>query len=115
MNIRRYDLAYLEEISGGDKDFILDMIQTFVSNAPDELNDLKNIAKNSEWSRLGESAHKFAPGLQFLGLTSLRPVINQIEEFAFEQKKLEFIPELIAKLESQCLQVIDELKKDFNI
>ncbi|NJO69987.1 MAG: Hpt domain-containing protein [Bacteroidetes bacterium] len=86
MSIRRYNLSYLHEISGGDEDFILDMVSTFVNNSPLELSEMNSLADEKKWLVLGEHAHKFAPGLQFLGLVSLRPVINQIEDFAFNMK-----------------------------
>ncbi|HEX3009062.1 MAG TPA: Hpt domain-containing protein [Bacteroidales bacterium] len=113
--MKRYDLNYLKEISGGDEEFILDMIQTFVQNTPSELLHLKNLAKEQKWDILGEQAHRFAPGLQFLGLISLRPVINKIEDFSFGKKNLEEVPDLINKLEAECRLVSDELIKDFNL
>lgn len=115
MGTKRYNLSYLKEISGGDEEFILDMIQTFIENAPSEISTFKILAKEKNWELLGENAHRFAPSLQFLGLVSLRPVINQIETFSFEKKNLETIPTMIEKLEAECLLVSDELKKDYNL
>ena len=115
MGTKRYNLNYLKEISGGDEDFILDMIQTFIANSPGEIEQLKAYAVNEQWELLGDSAHKFAPGLQFLGITPLRPVINQLEDNAKAKKKLEIIPSLIDKLDAECRLVIEELKQDFKI
>lgn len=113
--MKRYNLNYLNEISGGDQEFVLDMIQTFVSGFSDDISTLKELSKNGQWNLVGEHAHRFAPGLQFLGLVSLRPVINQIENFSFDQKNLELVPALIDKLETECILVSEELKKDFNL
>lgn len=113
--MKLYDLNYLREISGGDDEFILDMIQTFVTASPGEISALKEFALNKEWTLMGEHAHKFAPSLEFLGLSSLKPVINQIEDFSFNRKNLELIPSLIQRLETECSLVSEELKKDFNL
>lgn len=115
MGTKKYNLDYLNEISGGDKDFILDMIQTFFNNTPNEIAELKGLTQNGEWLKVGENAHKFAPSLQFLGLNSLRPIINQIEDYAFAKEHTEMILPLVLKLEAQCMLVLDELKSDFNI
>lgn len=115
MDMKRYNLNYLKEISGGDEEFILDMIQTFVANSPSDLSTIKSLAQDGEWNLVGEHAHRFAPGLQFLGLVYLRPVINQLEDYSFGQKNLELIPALINKLETECNKVSEELKKDFNL
>lgn len=113
MGAKSYNLSYLNEISGGDKDFITDMIQTFVNNSPNEIADLEHYAEAGEWDKLGEYAHKFAPGLQFMGVVSLRPVINQIEDFAFKRNNLDKIPELIVRLKAECSQVCDELRETY--
>jgi HPt (histidine-containing phosphotransfer) domain-containing protein len=115
MGGKKYNLNYLNEISGGDKAFILDMIQTFVNNAPEEIEELKKLASESQWNILGEKAHKFAPSLQFLGISVLKPVINQIEELSFANKHVETIMALVEKLESHCYLVLQELKIDFNL
>jgi HPt (histidine-containing phosphotransfer) domain-containing protein len=115
MGMKRYNLNYLKEISGGDEDFILDMIQTFVANTPGEIDQLRAYAEKEQWELLGDSAHKFAPGLQFLGIIALRPVINQLEDYAKGKKKLEIIPSLIDKLDTECRLVSEELKQDFKI
>jgi HPt (histidine-containing phosphotransfer) domain-containing protein len=115
MGTKRYDLSYLKEISGGDEDFILDMIQTFIENTPNEIAILRNYAKEEKWDLLGENAHRFAPSLQFIGLISLRPVINQIEDFSFSRKNLDQISSLLDKLDTEYSLVSEELKKDYNL
>jgi HPt (histidine-containing phosphotransfer) domain-containing protein len=115
MGTKRYNLSYLKEISGGDEEFILDMIQTFIENTPSEIAILRNYTKEKKWDLLGENAHRFAPSLQFLGLASMRPVINQIEDFSFGKKNLDQISALIDILDSECNLVSEELKKDYNL
>ncbi len=115
MSTKSYNLSYLKEISGGDEEFILDMIQTFIENTPIEIATLRNYIKEEKWDLLGENAHRFAPSLQFLGLVSLRPVINQIEDFSFNRKNLDQISSLIDKLDTECNLVSEELKNDYNL
>lgn len=115
MGTKRYNLDYLKEISGGDKDFILDMIQTFIENSPGDISTLRELASKKEWEKVRENAHRFAPGLQFLGIVSLRPLINQIEDFSLNRKNTELIPAMIEKLEKECFLVSEELKTDFNL
>ena len=91
------------------------MVQTFIENTPLEIATLRNYAKEEKWDQLGENAHRFAPSLQFLGLVSLRPVINQLEDFSFGRKNLDQISTLLDKLNTECILVSEELKKDFNL
>ena len=113
--MKLYNLNYLREISGGDDEFIFDMIQTFVTTTPGEISAFKNFVQNKEWNLLREHAHRFAPSLEFLGLTSLKPVINQIEDFSLNRINLELLPSLIHKLETECTLVSEQLNSDFNL
>jgi HPt (histidine-containing phosphotransfer) domain-containing protein len=68
-----------------------------------------------EWNLLREHAHRFAPSLEFLGLSSLKSVINQIEDFSLNRRNLELLPSLIQKLETECTLVSEQLNSDFNL
>ncbi|NJK97931.1 MAG: hypothetical protein HC905_26175 [Bacteroidales bacterium] len=70
--------------------------------------------KKNGWF-LGNMLTNLRQVFSFLGLVSLRPVINQIEDFAFNMKNLDQIPGLLDKLINECNLVSIELKKDFNI
>lgn len=115
MSGKRYDLTYLNSISGGDEEFIIDMIQTFIGNAPAEIKEMKRLFEEQSWSKLGENAHRFAPSLQFLGLKNLKKVINQIEENAFGKVDAVQLGANLNKIEDECSVIIEELKKDFNV
>jgi HPt (histidine-containing phosphotransfer) domain-containing protein len=110
-----YKLDYLEEISGGDEDFIKDMIVTFVDNALNDINQIKEFAKQENWQKAGEEAHRFASSLVFLQLDSLKRIAIEIEESGIERKNVTEIPDLIKNLEEGCKQVIYELKTDFKL
>jgi FOG: HPt domain len=112
---KHYNLDYLNSISGGDQDFILDMLQTFVTNAPEELSKIKSLVQNENWQKAGEDAHKFASSLLFLGLDQLKHFATQIEEFGINQVNMDQIPVLLTQLEDGCNLLIGELKRDFNV
>lgn len=112
---KNYNLDYLNSISNGDQDFIKDMLETFISNVPDELAKIRQLVADGNWQKVGEDAHKFASSLLFLGLDKLKSIATQIEEYGLENKNLDQIPELLAMLETGCHQLIIELKRDFNV
>ena len=115
MTEKSYNLDYLENISGGDQEFVKDMIQTFIMNAPEDLEKIKNWIENKNWQKVGEDAHRFASSLLFLGLDHLKSIANTIEEMGIKQFDVESIPGLFEKLEKSCYQIIKELKRDFNV
>jgi len=112
---KAYNLDYLESISGGDQEFVKDMILTFISNVPEDLKKLKSFAADKNWRQVGEDAHRFASSLLFLGLNELKKTANVIESMGLDQNNVDLIPNLLDQLEKSCYQIIEELKRDFII
>jgi HPt (histidine-containing phosphotransfer) domain-containing protein len=112
---RHYNLEYLQSISGGDQDFVQDMILTFISDVPNELIKLRKLVIEENWQRVGEDAHKFASSLLFLGLDELKLIAVEIEESGLSRNRLDHIPLLLDQLDKGCAQIIAELKRDYNV
>jgi HPt (histidine-containing phosphotransfer) domain-containing protein len=115
MENKQYNLDYLYSISGGDQEFINDMIHTFIIDAPKVIKKIKELIDRENWQKAGEEAHRFASSLLFLGLDNLKLVANEIEELGLNNKDVHKIILLINQLEIGCYQIIDELKRDFNV
>ena len=115
MTEKSYNLDYLKSISGGDQEFVKDMIQTFIINVPEDLEKIKIFIKNKNWQMVGEDSHRFASSLLFLGLDNLKRIANTIEELGINQSDVTQIPSLMDQLEKGCCQIIDELKRDFTV
>jgi HPt (histidine-containing phosphotransfer) domain-containing protein len=111
---KQYSLEYLKSISGGDEDFIKDMIQTFVQSVPEELNKINASIKIANWKKVGEDAHKFGSNLMYLELTELKKIVLSLETFGLEMEHTEEIPVLFEKLSNGCFQIVEQLKKDFD-
>jgi HPt (histidine-containing phosphotransfer) domain-containing protein len=110
---KKYSLEYLKSISGGDEDFIKDMIQTFVNSVPDELVKIKDMIDQSNWYKAGEIAHKFCSNLLYLELEYIKEIASKIETLGLSMEHTEQIPVLFDKLNQACSEIIQELKKDF--
>jgi HPt (histidine-containing phosphotransfer) domain-containing protein len=115
MNKKQYNLDYLNSISDGDQEFIIDMVKTFIETVPEELNKIKSLIEINSWGRVGEEAHKFASNLLFFNNEELKLVAIAIEDSGTNLNKIEKIPDLFIQLESGCYEIIKELKLDFNI
>lgn len=111
---KHYNLEYLQSISCGDDNFVLEMIRTFIDSVPIEIDKIKNLVKQEKWNMAGQTAHKFASNLLFLENEELKTIAIQIEEFGISETNIDKIPELTDNLEQGCNIIIDELKRDFN-
>jgi HPt (histidine-containing phosphotransfer) domain-containing protein len=112
--LKEYSLDYLNSISGGDKEFIQDMIETFVKSVPVELARMKTAIDQKDWYKIGEIAHKFGSNLMYLELDNLKPIIDNIETYGLEMEHIDEIPVLFEKLTIGCDKIIAILKNDFD-
>jgi len=110
---KKYSLEYLKSISGGDEDFIKDMIQTFVNTVPEELMNIKVFIEEKNWIKGGENSHKFGSNLLYLELDELKEIIVKLENYGLEMEHIDEIPVLFDKLSVGCFYIIEELKRDF--
>lgn len=109
-NHKLIDLTYLGKISDNDKAFMKDMIETFVKNAPNDIEVIKNLLKENNWSQIAGTAHKLKPAIKFMGIKPSIEKILKIEEFAKKESNLNQLEGIISQLETECQAAIKELK-----
>ncbi|MEL7006525.1 MAG: ATP-binding protein, partial [Bacteroidota bacterium] len=71
------NLSYLSGVCHGDKDFMRDMIETFITNTPQSLKAMHEAAEKKDWVTVGRNAHKIKPSISFMGLEDLKPIVTQ--------------------------------------
>ena len=74
------DLSYLNEISGGDNDFINDILTTFLEEMPKDMEQIETAIQNNDNDLIGKMAHKTKATLQLLGLVELKDLAMKIEQ-----------------------------------
>jgi hypothetical protein len=110
-----YNLEYLEEISAGDRDFIIDMLNDFVINTPIVLGDIDRCLNVSDWAQMYKTLHKFIPTFDFVGAKNISKDLRNMEIYSRTQTNLELINPLLFKIKEYCNEIILEIKSDFNI
>lgn len=105
------DLSYLKQVSNGDNNFIKEMIDVYMQQTPEEINNMENHLKNKDWKMLRAVAHKMKPSCPFFGLNDLHKVVSSIEEYANKEIHLEELPEMIDKVKSTCFAAMAELEQ----
>jgi|AntRauTorckE6833_2_1112554.scaffolds.fasta_scaffold00164_28 HPt (histidine-containing phosphotransfer) domain-containing protein len=105
------DLSYLEDITGGESDIMIEMIDLMLNETPKHLANLKKAFDKQDWDGLGSEAHKLKPMFLYIGLTGLNEVAQKLEFFGKKEENLEEIPELIEDLEAGFSEVIIQLKE----
>ncbi len=74
------DIEKLKETFDNDEDFIITLLETFISETPDDYNSLRNCIEREFYSRASALAHKMKSSFMNLGMTKQGHFLQQIEK-----------------------------------
>ena len=104
------NLDYLRSISGNDKNFISELINSFNKITPEILENMNKGLQDKNWEVVGQAAHKLKPSIALLGIDSLKEKVKTIEISSLQNQNLDAIPLLVEETTEACVQAMDELK-----
>ena len=105
------DLSYLEEIANGNTDFIVEMIDLFLQQAPESLIQIKEKVARKEFQSVGNLAHKLKPTFAMIGVMTGSKLAEKIEKLTRGGYETEGISELVDELKCISDLAMDKLRK----
>ncbi|MCW8981737.1 MULTISPECIES: Hpt domain-containing protein [Altibacter] len=111
---RHYSKESLNEIAGGDQDFMGVVAQTFLEEIPPDLLAMEEAVENDNKELAYQFAHKMKPNLEMFGIDVLKD-ITAIEAWTRTSKNKAAITSNLDKVVSTVKTVLKELKEDFNL
>ncbi|HET8866086.1 MAG TPA: Hpt domain-containing protein [Gracilimonas sp.] len=106
----KINLSYLEDITDGNNEVMIEMIQLLLDETPKHLDNIKKAQEEENLEKLSAEAHKIKPMMLYVGLTELNEICQEIETNSKERINLESNPDLVQKLVDEFSQVFDDLK-----
>lgn len=106
------DFTNLRTLSGSDKSFYIDMLQTFVSSTSNSYNFIQTAFLNDDWEMLANEAHKIASPCRHLGAYSLHKMLKDIEQSAREIKNTVHLKQQMKVLGDEVNKVLQEINKE---
>lgn len=110
-----YDLAMVEAISGGDKDFVRRMVILFLETMPTSLMDLEKACFSKDWEQTGKLAHKLKSTIDSMGIESLKSDIRQLESVRKDPAVQPNAEGLFTNIRDVLHLVMAQVKRDFQI
>lgn len=107
-----YDLSEIKEMSGNDQDFIRELIELFVKNNTEYLQEVNNAFAQKDWERVKFFAHKIKPSILVIHATVLKQPILDLNEFAGKEINLDQVPRLIELLNQHLPIICNLLEKE---
>jgi len=106
----KVDLSYLEDIAGGSKEFIIEMIDMFLEQTPGYCLEIKQGIIDQEWKKVSDLAHKIKPTLAFMGSHAAKEVMSSIETDSRNMINLDTLGSRFDDLHAVCTQLFADLK-----
>ncbi|MEP2667487.1 MAG: ATP-binding protein [Cyclobacteriaceae bacterium] len=107
----KVDLTYLKKISGNDKVFVDDIINSFVRNTPAALKEIRSHLKSQNWEKMEEQVHKIKPTLTMIGMPIARESAVEIEMLTRSQNDLDALKKLAREFCNALEGALSEFKE----
>lgn len=105
------DLTYLREMSAGNHELVIEMIDLFKSQIDEFYQLMDETLINQDWLRLGQLAHKAKSSVSIMGLNDLAAEMKSLETNAKSGVNVESYAGIIERFKSETSQVVTELNQ----
>jgi len=108
------DLSYLIKLAEGNKQFVNEVINSFIELTPRYVQEVRHQCEAKNWPGLQASAHRFKSAVKYFGLNETAQIIETIEANATEPADRQNLLELIASMNANYEVALNELKNILN-
>jgi len=108
------DYTELQSISNNDVSFYRKMLNTFIHNTKENINNLNKHLGNKNWTEVGETAHKMLPSFRHLKVKSAVQYLIDIESKTIDSADYEAVPGLVNIVTLISNDLISILEKELD-
>lgn len=115
MDYKFINPEYLDSVSGGDPDIILEIVTMFREQSLEITREMRSHYQNGNWKSLGALAHKAKSSVEIMGMSNLGSMLRTWEFQAKEGKNTELYDSYISRFSQEtdaAVKELDDLVKD---
>jgi HPt (histidine-containing phosphotransfer) domain-containing protein len=109
MNYKLINPDYLDSISGGDPQFIAEIVTMFRDQVNEFFEEMKLLYSRKDYPALGMMAHKAKSSVAIMGMSELANMLKTLELSAKEGKDTELYESYINKFGEDTKNAVTEL------
>lgn len=110
VELHHIQLQYLRQLSGGDIEFEKQILEQFLQQAPEELDQLQSAIQKAEYDTIRQTAHSLKSTVGYMGLAEkLNPYLERLEQDA-EECRMHNMPLDLDYVKSACSAALSEVK-----
>lgn len=111
MSEKKYNLRQLEELAGGNTEFVDSMVETFLEYTPGQLEEMLEAYKNQQLDVLGAIAHKIKPNIDLFEIKEIKEEIRIVEERGKDNMNTSDLQTSLLKVEESLKEVFKQLEQ----
>lgn len=93
------DLTFLEGATKGNKEYMIEIIDTFLEQTKKALNTIRSSIDKKDWHTVNQTAHQIRPSFGYIKIKDLENLIILIESYALTKENLCSLPQLISQMD----------------
>jgi HPt (histidine-containing phosphotransfer) domain-containing protein len=106
-----YDLIQLDELSGGDQEFISMMVDTFLEHTPGQLEELLKAQAVNDMTTFGAIAHKIKPNIDMFCIKTIIEDIRDLEQLGKEGLNNEELKSKLENVKAELMIAFEQLSQ----
>lgn len=110
----KLDLTFLNDLSGNDNDFIVEILCMFNDGAPDVLTQLDGLLEKKDFVNFRSVAHKFKSSVSVFGDPDLTALVCKTERTALEAPDYRELRSLTDKLNIIINDLLRQVRAELN-
>lgn len=73
------DLSYLRQIAMGDEEIVIQTVEAFLIDMPQNVQNINTYFIEKQWKQLAQTAHRIKPNLKYMGIERAYQLVLDIE------------------------------------
>lgn len=115
MPVPPIDLHYLYQITDNQSDLMIELIDTFIEQAPISIQQIREAWESQDKLRLQRAVHKAKPGFQYVGAKAIEQQLSQLEDYTRQQEQNQPYETMIQQLDNlttEAIRLLEEERKN---
>ena len=106
-----YNLDFVNEMAGGNQDFVDQLLSLFVETVPDSIRLINEHYENNDLSALGGEAHKLKSTINTVQIPSFSEKIKEMEYIGKTGENIQKLPELMKEFNEIIPAAVEQVKE----
>ena len=110
-----YDLRQLEEILGGNAEFLSSLAGIYLTTIPVNTRQMIQATMEEDWLMVSKLAHKIKPTIDSMNIKCISSDIRTLESDAKNQVNTHKLEKIVVKVDTVINTVAEQLRYEFNL